>query len=79
MDFDWRTTKQEAHFYVYGDGKLLYDGGQTGGKVPFDFDVDITNVDVLRIEYKTSIWTTSGFTHSVFAGIFDNTYIVKAK
>ena len=79
LDFDWRTTKQEAHFYVYGDGKLLYDGGQTGGKVPFDFDVDITNVDVLRIEYKTSIWTTSGFTHSVFAGIFDNTYIVKAK
>lgn len=79
LDYEWRTTKQEAHFYVYGDGKLLYDGIQTGGKVPFDFNIDITNVDVLRIEYKTDIWTSSGFTHSVFAGIFDNTYIVKTK
>lgn len=77
LEYDWRTTKEEAHFYVYGDGKLLYDGVQTGGKVPFDFDIDITNVDVLRIEYKTTIWSSGGFTHCVYAGIFDNTYIVK--
>ena len=79
LDFDWRTTKQEAHFYVYGDGKLLYDGVQTGGKVPFDFDIDITNVDILRIEYKTNIWSSGGWNSAQFAGIFDNTYIVKTK
>mgnify|MGYP003290646738 FL=1 len=77
LDYDWRTTKEEAHFYVYGDGKLLYDGVQTGGKVPFDFDVDITNVDILRIEYKTNIWSSSGFSSAVFAGIFDNVQIAK--
>ena len=77
LDYDWRTTKEEAHFYVYGDGKLLYDGVQTGGKVPFDFNVDITNVDILRIEYKTNIWSSSGFSSAVFAGIFDNVQIAK--
>lgn len=48
----YRDTKSEIRFKVYGDGKLLYSSPiMTGGVKPIDFEIDLTGVLELKIEY----------------------------
>ncbi|NLV88793.1 MAG: copper amine oxidase [Tissierellia bacterium] len=51
LNYDYRSTKIENRFKVYGDGKLLYSSPvMTGGVHPIDFEIDLAGVLELKIE-----------------------------
>ena len=76
LDNYYKTTTDEIGFYVYGDDKLLHKGTITGGEVPKDFSIDITGVQLLKIEYYTRLWT-GDWSMPRSAGIFCDTTIQK--
>lgn len=39
---------------VYGDDRLLYEASVTGGVFPVDFNIDLTGVLKLRVEWRDS-------------------------
>lgn len=53
--FDARQTSRKSEFLVYADGKLIYTGRvMTGGETTEDFDIDVTGVNELTIQYRGS-------------------------
>ena len=47
-----RSSSESRYFEVYGDGKLLYTSPtMTSSAIPVNFDVDISDVRVVRIWY----------------------------
>lgn len=55
LSFDSKDTKYKATLKVYGDGKLLYTSPElTGGFAPINFDVDVSGVEMLRIEISNN-------------------------
>jgi len=68
--YDNRSDKESTYFEVYGDGKLLYTSPEvTSGTIPFEFDIDISGVKILRIWYPP----TSG--RPSIAAIYDGMLI----
>lgn len=52
LNYDKRTTTNIGNFRVYGDNKLLYSSpSMTAGSDKVDFEVDVTGVLTLRIEF----------------------------
>ena len=50
IENNYRSSTQNSHFRVYGDGQLLYGATITGGMKPIEFRIDISDVDIMRIE-----------------------------
>lgn len=51
LGYNYRTTQCEYYFEIYGDDKLLYTTDTLKSeKLPTDFSVDITGVEVLKIK-----------------------------
>ena len=51
--FDARETSRKSEFFVYADGKLVYNGDvMTKGTEPEDFSIDVTGVKKLTIQFK---------------------------
>lgn len=65
--YDERSTEGEraSKLKIYGDGDLLYSAEVRGGVEPVDFQVDITGVMELRVEfdpyYATRVFGTSRY------------------
>lgn len=58
LSYDRRSTEYESRFKVYGDGKLIYSSPvMTGGVHPIDFEIDLTGVLELKIEFIEA-WQT---------------------
>ena len=50
LTFDSRSSNAEMRLKMWGDGKLLYTSDRMSGNVlPFNFNVDITGVEILKI------------------------------
>lgn len=55
-----KSTKSTGWYEIYGDGKLLYTSEKmTGGILPISFNIEISNVNMLKIVSKgvTSDWS----------------------
>ena len=53
LTFDHRTTTRDHYVKIYGDGKLLYESPRiSGGVKPFEFRVDLTDVDIMKISIE---------------------------
>lgn len=51
---DSKDYHHASRMLVYGDGNLLYESDKlTAGSMPIEFDVDVSNVAVLKIEYQS--------------------------
>lgn len=65
--YEERSTEGEraSTFRVYGDGELLYSAEVRGGVAPVNFEVDLTGVMELRIEfdpyYATRVFGTNRY------------------
>lgn len=52
LGYNHRDSKDENRFKVYGDGNLIYNSSNmSGGVHPIDFDIDLTGVLELKIEF----------------------------
>lgn len=55
LKYDDRDSKQENRFKVYGDGNLIYNSpSMTGGVHPIDFEIDLTGVLELKVEFTST-------------------------
>ncbi|MPM67299.1 hypothetical protein SDC9_114221 [bioreactor metagenome] len=51
IDYEYRASKTSCYVKIYGDDNLLYTSPKmTGGVLPEDFSIDISNVVELKIE-----------------------------
>lgn len=74
VTFEERTNDGSQFFEVYGDGKLLYTSPVfTAGTMPSNFNIDISNVTILKIVYPDPYYT-----HKL-ATIFDGKVYNKEK
>ena len=56
LDWDYRSTVCEGSVKLYGDGKLLYASKiLTEGCEVMNFEIDLTGVKMLKIEFSTDI------------------------
>lgn len=63
LSFNSRDNDNEAVFKIWGDGKLLYKSpAMTGGVLPASFNVDITNVDEIKIGVERDSMISLGLT-----------------
>ncbi len=70
--YDCRSHSESKYFEVYGDGKLLYTSPtMTSSAIPVNFDVDISDVRVVRIWYPA----TRGYTK--IAALYDAMFLPK--
>lgn len=58
---EMRNSKTESTLKIYGDEKLLYQSSVSAGVLPIDFDVDLTGILKLRIEFNGGSSLSSDF------------------
>lgn len=47
-----KNYNQKGHFIIYGDGKKLYTSKNIiTATLPFDFNINVSNIDILKIEF----------------------------
>ncbi len=47
-----KNYNQKGYFIIYGDGKKLYTSKSImASTLPFDFNIDVSNIDILKIEF----------------------------
>lgn len=53
LNYDYRSNKEDSYMYLYGDGELIYESPSVKkGVDPFEINVDISGIRVLRIEFE---------------------------
>lgn len=71
----YNTKNFNTTLYIYGDDKLLYSQELTAGKYKFDFEVNVKNVDSLKIMLKDNIAVEGGTSialHNLYLTSADN-------
>ncbi len=69
---DYKNVNQKGYFKIYGDGKTIYTSPKfTANVMPQKFSIDISKIDVLKIEFYGSVddglgqWTEYGISNFV--------------
>lgn len=69
---DYKNVNQKGYFKIYGDGKTIYTSPKfTANVMPQKFSIDISEIDVLKIEFYGSVddglgqWTEYGISNFV--------------
>lgn len=71
LNYEHRGTDSENRFKVYGDSKLIYSSPvMTGGVHPVDFEIDLTGVLELKIEYHDHYGWEGSKTFLVDTGLY---------
>lgn len=71
----YNTKNFNTTLYIYGDNKLLYSQELTAGKNKFDFEINVKNVDSLKIMLKDNVAVEGGTSialHNLYLTPTDN-------
>lgn len=74
-----KNSNIKAALEIYGDDKLLYTSQKmTGGVLPIDFNIDISNVKILRVKivHEENYYTATAAQNMYYYGLV-NTKLVK--
>ena len=60
MNYEFMTLEYGGYVNIYGDDRLLYSSAEVKkGYIPMSFNIDISNVNILRIEFTGYFKTIS--------------------
>lgn len=67
IEYDYRSSDKLSYIRIYGDDQLLFGAKITGGTKPINFKLDVSEVEILKIEINSQTKNGYEFTDLVEA------------